>query len=167
MRPDLPVTAVEAAGAVDKATLEVAMKDADRFRPETLRRTVRIGSVPLVQFTGKLEHLLHYPYGCLEQTTSAAFPLIYLGDIAKALDPELFDPKKGHADPADLVQAGLRRIAVMQLPGGGFSLWPGGQNVHSWGSVYATHFLVEARRAGHPVVGRSLRGTPSAGWPTR
>ncbi len=151
IRPDLPLAAEEKAGAVDKATFEVALKDADRYRPETLRRTVRIGPVPLVQFTGKLEHLLHYPYGCLEQTTSSAFPLIYIGDIAKALDPSLFDPKKGHGDPAEMVQAGLRRIAIMQLPGGGFSLWPGGQNVHPWGSVYATHFIVEARRAGHPV----------------
>ena len=104
-----------------------------------------------MQFAGKLEHLLHYPYGCLEQTTSSAFPLIYLGDIAKALDPALLDPKKGTGTPATLVQAGIRRIATMQLPGGGFSLWPGEQTVHPWGSVYATHFLVEARKAGHPV----------------
>ena len=143
--------AVEDAGAVGQAALEVAAKDAGRYRPETLRRTVRIGPVPLVQFSGKLEHLLHYPYGCLEQTTSSAFPLIYVGDIAKALDPALFDPKKGRADPAVLVQAGLSRVATMQLPSGGFTLWPGGQETHLWGSVYATHFIVEARRAGHPV----------------
>ena len=112
---------------------------------------VRVSPIPIVQFAGKLEHLLHYPYGCLEQTTSTVFPLIYLGDIAKALDPTLLDPKKGHADPATLVQAGIRRIASMQLPGGGFSLWQGEQTVNPWASVYATHFLVEARRAGHPV----------------
>ncbi len=82
---------------------------------------------------------------------SSAFPLIYIGDLAKALDPELLDPKKGQGDPAAMVQAGLRRIATMQLPGGGFSLWPGGREVHPWGSLYAAHFLVEARRAGHPV----------------
>jgi uncharacterized protein YfaS (alpha-2-macroglobulin family) len=151
MRPDLPETVVEEAGAVGKATIEVAAKDADRFRPETLRRIVRLGPIPIVQFAGKLEHLLHYPYGCLEQTTSSAFPLIYIGDIAKALDPSLLDPKKGHGDPAEMVQAGLRRIATMQLTGGGFTLWPGGQTVHTWGSIYATHFIVEARRAGHPV----------------
>jgi uncharacterized protein YfaS (alpha-2-macroglobulin family) len=104
-----------------------------------------------VQFAGKLEHLLHYPYGCIEQTVSSAFPLIYVADVAKALDPGLFDPKKGHADPAALVQAGLSRVATMQLPGGGFTMWPGGQETHPWGSVYATHFIVEARRAGHPV----------------
>jgi len=167
IRPDLPVIAEESAGAVGQVALEVPVKDADRFRPETLRRTVRIGPVPLVQFTGKLEHLLHYPYGCLEQTTSAAFPLIYIGDIAKALDPALFDPKKrdpkkGHGDPAEMVQAGLRRIATMQLTGGGFTLWPGGQTVHPWGSIYATHFIVEARRAGHPVEESLHRG--ALGW---
>ncbi len=155
IRPDLPPVSVEDAGAVGGASVEVAGKDLDTYRPETLRRVVRVSPIPVVQFAGKLENLLHYPYGCLEQTTSSVFPLIYLGDIAKALDPELLDrssgKSEGHADPATLVQAGIRRIASMQLPGGGFSLWQGEQTVSPWASVYATHFLVEARRAGHPV----------------
>jgi hypothetical protein len=154
IRPDLPEVTLEEAGGIAKAMLEipaVSSGDADRFRPEGLRRTLRIGPVPLVQFSGKLTHLLHYPYGCLEQTTSSAFPLIYIGDIAKALDPALLDPKQGRGDPADMVQEALRRIATMQLPGGGFSLWPGEETTHPWGSTYTTHFLVEARRAGHPV----------------
>jgi uncharacterized protein YfaS (alpha-2-macroglobulin family) len=162
IRPDLPELPVEEAGGVSSAILEIAGKDLDRFRPETLRRVVRVSPIPLVQFAGKLEHLLHYPYGCLEQTTSSAFPLIYVGDIARALDPGLLDPKKGHADPAELVQAGLRRIATMQLEGGGFALWQGEQQVHPWGSVYATHFLVEARRAGHPVEDALYRN--ALGW---
>jgi uncharacterized protein YfaS (alpha-2-macroglobulin family) len=151
VRPDLPEVTVEEAGGIARATLDVPFASAGRFRPETVRRTIRVGPLPLVQFAGKLEHLLHYPYGCLEQTTSTAFPLIYLADIARALDPELLDPKKGRGDPADMVQEGLRRIATLQLPGGGFALWPGDDTVHPWGSVYATHFLVEAKRAGHPV----------------
>jgi alpha-2-macroglobulin len=151
IRPDLPEATVEEAGGIARATLDLPFQSADRFRPESLRRTIRIGPIPLVQFSGKLQHLLHYPYGCLEQTTSTAFPLIYIADIARALDPELLDPKKGRGDPAEMVQAGLRRIATMQLPGGGFALWPGDDTIHPWGSVYATHFLVEAKRAGHPV----------------
>jgi uncharacterized protein YfaS (alpha-2-macroglobulin family) len=162
IRPDLPEITVEDAGAVNQATLEIPAKNSASYRPETLRRTLRIGPVPLVQFAGKLEHLLHYPYGCIEQTTSSAFPLIYIGDLAKAFDPEVFDPKKGHADPAALVQAGLSRIATMQLPSGGFSMWPGGRETHPWGSVYATHFLVEARRAGHPVSDSLYRN--ALGW---
>jgi hypothetical protein len=157
IRADLPEMTLEDTGAVGAATLELAAKDLDRFRPESVRRTVRISPIPLVQFTGKLEHLLHYPYGCLEQTTSSAFPLIYIGDIARALDPALLDPKKGHSDPALMVQAGIQRIATMQLPEGGFALWPGEREVHPWASVYATHFLAEAKRAGHPVPDGLLR----------
>lgn len=162
VRADLPEITVEDAGGIANASIDVAGPDADRFRPETLRRTIRVGPVPLVQFAGKLQHVLHYPYGCLEQTTSGAFPLIYIADVAKALDPDLLDPKKGRGDPADMVQAGLRRIATMQLPGGGFSLWPGDDTTHPWGSVYATHFLVEAKKAGHPVEDGLYRN--ALGW---
>ncbi|HEX7184844.1 MAG TPA: alpha-2-macroglobulin [Thermoanaerobaculia bacterium] len=151
VRADLPPVTREEGGAVARATTDLPLRQPGQYRPETLRRELRIGPLPVVQFAAKLEHLLHYPYGCLEQTLSSAFPLIYLGDLARALEPELLDPKKGHGDPAEMVQEGLRRIATMQRPSGGFSLWPGGEEVYPWGSVYAAHFLVEARRAGHPV----------------
>ena len=68
-------------------------------------------------------------------------------DLAKVLEPELFDSKNGRGDPAQLVQVALRRLATMQIYSGGFSLWAGGQELHPWASVYAAHFLVEARRA--------------------
>lgn len=158
IRADLPEISVEDAGGVAKSAMDLPAPEAGRFRPETVRRKLRVGPLPLIQFAGKLEHLLHYPYGCLEQTVSGAFPLIYLGDLARAFEPELFDPKKGHGDPADMVQAALRRMSMLQLSGGGFSLWPGGAEVHPWASTYAAHFLVEARKAGHPVDENLYRG---------
>jgi len=39
----------------------------------------------------------------------------------------------------------------MQLPNGGFSYWPGASEAHAWASVYASHFLVEARKSGYHV----------------
>ena len=160
VRPDLPPITIDEAGSVAKATMEVGAKETGKLRSET--RQLRLGPLPILQFAGKLEHLLHSPYGCLEQTLSGAFPLIYLGDLARALAPEVLDPKKGHGDPADMVQAGIRRIGAMQLPNGGFALWPGGREVYPWGSIYAVHFLVEARRAGHPVDGLMLDS--ALGW---
>jgi uncharacterized protein YfaS (alpha-2-macroglobulin family) len=150
VRADLFPIAREQAGAA-KAVTELPLQGADGYRAESVRRELRIGPLPLIQFSGKLEHLLHYPYGCLEQTVSAAFPLIYLGDLARVLEPELLDPRQGKGDPAAMVQEGVRRVAAMQLPTGGFALWPGGREVWPWGSLYTAHFLVEARRAGHPV----------------
>jgi hypothetical protein len=154
VRPDLPVTTSERPGAFAAAATDLALERPERFRPETLTRDLSIGPVPLVQFTGKLGELLRYPYGCLEQTVSTAFPLLYLADLAERLDPELFQK----ANPAGYVQEGIRRAGSMQLFGGGFALWPGDRTPHPWGSVYATHFLVEARRAGHPVDDALVRG---------
>ncbi len=150
VRADLFPVATEQAGALEDDEIKLKVDD-DNLREETIVRTVRIGSGPLVQFTGKLSELLRYPYGCAEQTVSSAFPLLYMGDLAKELEPELFDPKKGRGDPAVIVQDAVRRLATMQLFDGGFALWPGGQQIHPWASVYVAHFLVEARRAGHPV----------------
>ncbi len=151
VRPDLPIAALEDGGAVAAPTLDLPLAKEARFRPETLHRELRIGSVPLVQFSAKLRDLVHYPYGCLEQTVSSVFPLLYMADLAQKLDPELLDPKKGKGDPAAFVQAGISRVASMQIYSGAFTLWPGEDHVDPWASVYAAHFLVEARRAGQPV----------------
>jgi hypothetical protein len=56
-------------------------------------------------------------------------------------------------DPAHYIAAGIDRLSTMQVDSGGFSFWPNGDTPYPWGSVYATHFLVEARRAGYPVDG--------------
>jgi uncharacterized protein YfaS (alpha-2-macroglobulin family) len=151
VRPDLPPLSRETAGPVEQAEVEIPLGDDGGLRPETVQRTLRVGSLPLVQFSGKLSALLRYPYGCMEQVVSTAFPLIYLGDLARELDPELLDPAKGQGDPALMVQTAVRRAMQNQVPGGGFALWSSGQTFHPWVSVYTTHFLVEASLAGHPV----------------
>ena len=39
----------------------------------------------------------------------------------------------------------------MQAHSGWFSMWPGGYEPWNWGTIYSTHFLVEAQAAGYPV----------------
>jgi len=151
VRPDLPPVSREAAGAVDRSEMEIPLDHGTRMRPETVERTLRIGSLPLVQFSGKLSALLRYPYGCLEQVVSTSFPLIYLGDLALRLEPELLDPEQGNPDPEQMVLNAIRMAAQHQVPGGGFALWSGGRTRHPWTSIHATHFLVEASVAGYPV----------------
>ena len=61
----------------------------------------------------------------------------------------------------------MRRIATMQLPSGGFSLWPGGSEVYPWGEPLRRPLPGggAARRASG---GRqSLRRAPCAGWPAQ
>ncbi len=168
VRADLPPESSEQAGSLSGANLEIPLQTPTELRAGTVRREVRVGSLPLVQLTGKLDALVRYPYGCLEQTVSQAFPQIYLADIIQAVDPELLDPDRSKRDgqhrapldPKANVAAALRRVAGLQLDDGGFSLWPGWEDAQPWTSVYAAHFLVEAQRAGYPVASHVLDTGP-------
>jgi uncharacterized protein YfaS (alpha-2-macroglobulin family) len=146
LRPDLPPHTITQVGRVTEARTTVPF-DAAGFRLDTVQRELRLSPLPLVQFSPQLRYLLHYPYGCIEQTTSTVFPLLYVGDLARQLDPKLFK----NSTPEVMVQAGIQRLATMQLGSGGFGMWPGDRSPYLWGSVYATHFLVEARRAGYQI----------------
>lgn len=146
LRPSLPMKTIVQSGGVADKSLSLAPPGGE-LRPEGVTREARIGRAPLVCFFGTLAALLGYPYGCVEQTVSRVFPLLYFGALAQELDPKLFKTQP----PQAMVQSGIARVQTMQIHGGGFGLWPGAKNPHPWGSIYATHFLIEAKRAGFHV----------------
>ncbi|MDQ7830832.1 MAG: alpha-2-macroglobulin [Desulfovibrionaceae bacterium] len=145
-RSDIQSGGVEAASA----TLEEV---AAGYVPGTIRRDIFIGRQPLLRFASNLRGLLAYPHGCVEQTVSKAFPLLYFTELAKVLAPDILPG----GQPAAMVQAAVKRLMSMQIYDGGFSMWPGGQEAVDWPSVYAAHFLVEARAAGYHADEDSLR----------
>ncbi|MFH1514524.1 MAG: MG2 domain-containing protein, partial [bacterium] len=106
-----------------------------------------ISAFPQIQFSQSLQYLLEYPHGCIEQTTSRVFPLLYFEELAKAVEPELFKENTAWY----FVEEGISKIVSMQQYNGSFSYWPNDRSVNDWGSVYAAHFLVEARKAGYEV----------------
>lgn len=117
------------------------------FIPSTVRAKLVISQNPVVQFSRPLSYLLGYPFGCLEQTVSKAFPQIYFSDLARNMKYAA----SSDMNPAANVQTAIRKIEGMQVFNGGFSFWPGGDQVSWWGSNYALHFLAEARKAGYEV----------------
>jgi uncharacterized protein YfaS (alpha-2-macroglobulin family) len=117
------------------------------FIASTASGKLVVGKSPLVPFCKNMEYLVRYPYGCVEQTTSAAFPQLYYADLVKSITGVDF----GNSIPAYNVQAAIHKLQSMQLENGALSYWPGGENESWWGSVYATHFLIEARKAGYEV----------------
>ena len=144
--PSLPDATDELTGSIPGKTMTLPAPAPGRFQ-ESMRREVIISPLPILQLRARLDYLVRYPYGCVEQTTSTAFPMVYLGTIAGDIDPEAFKKKS----PAAFVSEAIRRLGTMQTASGGFAMWPYGSDVNVWGSIYATHFLVEARRAGHGV----------------
>lgn len=117
------------------------------WQPGTERSVLTVTSNPYADVFGHLGWLIRYPYGCLEQTTSTARPLLFLGELVRAVDPTLV----ARASVDDMVRAGIERVLSMQTPSGGFGYWPGAAEPASWATAYATHFLLDARAASHPV----------------
>jgi hypothetical protein len=111
--------------------------------------TLELSSLPPLGLDRRLQYLIRYPYGCVEQVTSASFPQIYLSDLI-ALEPQQ------RADIQRNVEAAIGRLRGFQLPTGSFTYWPGGTGAafdahNAWATNYVGHFLVEAERRGYYV----------------
>lgn len=130
----------------------------DVYLPYGRRAHLVVSPFPVANFAKQLKHLVGYPHGCIEQTTSKAFPQIYLRDIALMLDPSILE--KG--SPTYFVNEAITKIGAMQLADGNFSYWPEGGSANSWSTVYATHFLVEAKKAGYSVPEATLKSALNA-----
>jgi uncharacterized protein YfaS (alpha-2-macroglobulin family) len=103
---------------------------------------MEVSSVPTIDFSRRLDYLIQYPHGCVEQTTSAVFPQLYLTDVM-----DLDAVRKQNIQKN--VTAGMQRLSNFQLANGGFSYWPGNTEADDWGSSYAGHFLIEAEKKGY------------------
>jgi uncharacterized protein YfaS (alpha-2-macroglobulin family) len=114
----------------------------------TLRQEIWCSGSSAVKLNRAFDYLLRYPYGCLEQTTSGAFPLLYLADLANSARPQSI----GRDETEQFVRAAVLRVLSMQQGDGSFALWPfQTRGDAGWAGIYATHFLVEARRAAYEV----------------
>lgn len=121
--------------------------------PSTVSSKLVVSRSPMVQYAKALDYLLGYPHGCIEQTISKAFPQLYFADVVKSIAPKTYIVKTGESDynPNFNVQAAIQKIESMQLPSGAVSYWPAGTEESAWGTAYATHFLMEAQRAGFEI----------------
>jgi hypothetical protein len=105
---------------------------------------VEFSTLPPMDFSKRMEYLLRYPHGCVEQTTSAAFPQLFLADVLDIT----FERKK---DIEKNVKAAIRRLGDFQTPSGGLSYWAGYGNADDWGTSYAGHFMLEAKQQGYQL----------------
>jgi alpha-2-macroglobulin len=119
----------------------------------TQKSSIVISRFPATQYAEQLNQLVGYPHGCLEQTTSKLFPQLYFEDLAAAVDKEV----KPNGNPVYFVNEGIRKIQGLAMGDGSLSMWPGGNYSNDWASVYAIHFLVEAKKAGYDVNDRVLK----------
>ncbi|TRZ42155.1 alpha-2-macroglobulin family protein [Robertkochia solimangrovi] len=104
--------------------------------------SITFSTLPSMNLSKRLSYLINYPHGCVEQTTSAAFPQLFLSAIT-----DLTQKEKQAIDKN--IKDAINRLRNFQLPGGGFSYWAGQGTVSDWGTSYAGHFLLEAEKKGY------------------
>ena len=115
----------------------------------TNQSVLELSSVPSLNLQKRLDYLLQYPHGCLEQTSSSAFPQLYLANVTNLSD-------KQKQDAQHHVQKAIEKLQRFQIGTGDFSYWPGGDYQNDWASIYAGHFLLEAQKLGYLVPGELL-----------
>lgn len=105
---------------------------------------ITLSASPLLSIDHRLMWLIRYPYGCIEQTTSSVFPQLFMDKLSNA---DFIDKQS----IINNINAGISRIQTFQVGDGGLSYWQGGGSSDKWGSSYAAHFLIMAKKQGYYV----------------
>ena len=126
---------------LDKALL-------DAFWAGSASVGLSVSNTPPIDIKDQVKGLLMYPYGCLEQTTSSAYPLVFIDDEAAKRWGMTPVPREERAKRLD---GAFARLASMQQPKGGYGLWASSSPYEGWLSAYVTGFLQDSRDAGFAV----------------
>lgn len=118
------------------------------YVPESLTRKLTISPTLLFSYEDKVEYLLSYIYGCIEQSVSATMPLL-LGFDGTRFESEESTKAK--------VQKSINRIVKFQHSSGGFGYWIDSKEDNAFGSDYAALFLTIAKSKGYEVPESSLK----------
>lgn len=122
---------------VDKELLAASLLDGASV-------SVGISQAAAFDVPSLLMALDRYPYGCAEQTTSRAMPLLYVNEMASSI---------GMASDPDLhgrIQDAIYKVLSYQASAGSFGLWgPGSGDL--WLDAYVSDFLTRAREQKYDV----------------
>ncbi len=129
---------------------------ADEFLPGTAETLLSVSPRPDWDVPGLLRALDRYPYGCLEQTTSRALPLLYVEAVAR-----LWHTDPGFS-PAQALDGAIGHIVELQRGDGSFGVWTDSDDTVPWLDAYATDFLLRAREHGKTVPDYALKA--ALGW---
>jgi len=146
--PEIAVTRQFALGAGAVFTF-----DSEVFaglRAGTASATLTAGPLARFDVPGLLRQLDRYPYGCTEQVTSGAMPLLYLSSVAQSA---------GLGAPADIddkIAKAIAQVLTRQSSNGAFGMWQAGSG-EFWLDAYVTDFLSRARTEGHAVPDLAFR----------
>lgn len=103
-----------------------------------------LSTFPSLNLSSRLDFLINYPYGCLEQTISTVFPQVFLSDVTSL-------NKNAKDDIAANIKVAMNKLSFFLTPEGGLTYWPGTNNEDQYCTSYALHFMLAAKNAGYAV----------------
>lgn len=112
--------------------------------------TLAVGPIARLDVPGLLLALDRYPYGCAEQVTSRAFPLLYLNEVAETIGMGEDMAIGARIDDA------IADLLSKQSSSGGFGLWGPFSGGDLWLDAYLTDFLLRAKAEGFVVPEQAL-----------
>ncbi len=143
--PSAPVTTSRTIPLEPGATTTLDDSFFASYLANTGSMTLAIGPLAQLDIPGLLVALDRYPYGCAEQVSSRALPLLYLNDVAKLIG------LAGEEKLSATVTAAIADLLSKQNSGGGFGLWGPFDGGDAWLDAYVTDVLLRARNAGYAV----------------
>lgn len=110
----------------------------------TNKGMLELSTIPPINLDERLNYLITYPHGCVEQTTSQSFAQLYLSDIMPLNARQIAEVEAN-------IKHGIRELQKFQLNNGAMSYWQGMNDANEWGTTYAGHFLLSAEKKGYTL----------------
>ncbi|CFN31176.1 peptidase inhibitor [Bordetella pertussis] len=112
------------------------------YFPDSVSVSMTLSNRPPINVSRLVDGLLTYPYGCTEQTISAAIPWVLIDEAAA----ERFGLKVySRADRESRVASALGRLAGMRAANGSYSLWGDSSSRDVWLTAYTVGFMQDVR----------------------
>jgi alpha-2-macroglobulin len=143
LRPATPYMTQLTTGTLRNTKIDVPLQR-DLY-PHYRKLEMGMSILPLTFAHGFVSYLGSYPYACTEQIVSQAIPALVLGKR----------PEFGYVRTqpgADIVGL-LSELRSRQNDAGAYKMWPGGDLVVEFASLYAQHALLEAQDRGERIPG--------------
>lgn len=109
--------------------------------PGTQQAYIEFSNLPPIDLKRRINQLIDYPHGCVEQQTSKAFPQLYVPLMTDVSQQE-------QQNITANVSETIRHLGELQLLNGALPYWEFG-DADEWCTTYAGHFMIEAKTQGY------------------
>ncbi|WP_439143730.1 alpha-2-macroglobulin family protein [Planktotalea sp.] len=120
------------------------------FKGGTGSAILAAGPLAKLNAPSLLQALDRYPYGCTEQITSRAMPLLYFDEVARAMGLDERATVQKRVDQA------IAQVLTRQSSNGAFGLWRADSG-EFWLDAYVSDFLSRAKAQGYDVPALAFR----------